>query len=259
MNKPDVLAKIKAKAEFSQLPEADILRAYSRFENRQCSEEEKIRLTRELLHRAFTAFMGRKIMKPKEKDSRWFLLRHVSTKERFNFYEELYSRILGDFKEKEISIIDLGAGINGLSYSFFKKAGKKVNYVGIEGVKQLVDVSNYFFKKNKLSAQVINESLFELKRIKKIIQMQEKPRICFLLKTIDSLEMLKRDYTKEILLELVPLCERFVVSFATRSLFKKHLFKVRRDWVIDYIKSNFELLEDFYLGNERYIVFKNKL
>ena len=256
MNREEILEKITEKKEFSQLPKKDVERAYERFERRQCSDEEKIRLTRDLLRRAFTAFMGRKIMNPKDKDARWFLLRHVSTKERFDFYERLYSRILNDFDKKEISIIDLGAGINGLSYYFFEKIGRKVKYIGVEGVKQLVDVVNYFFNKNKINAVVINESLFEIKKIKEIVKEQKRPRICFLFKTVDSLEMLKRDYTKEFLSEIVPLCDKFVVSFATRSLFKKHLFKVRRDWAIKYIKENFNILDEFELGNERYLVFK---
>lgn len=256
MNKEQLIKKIMEKKEFSQLPRKDVEKAFSLFDKEEYSDVEKVKFTRDLLKRVFTAFMGRKIMNPKDKDERWFLLRHVSTKERFDFYEEVYSRVLRDFKK--VSIIDLGAGINGLSHGFFKKVGKEVNYVGIEGVKQLVDVSNYFFSKNKINAKLIHESLFELEKIKKIIKKQKKPRVCFLFKTVDSLEMLKRDYTKDFLKEIVPLCDRFVISFATRSFFKKHLFKVRRDWAINYIKDNFEILDDFMTETERYIVFRKK-
>jgi hypothetical protein len=258
MNREELIRKIIEKKEFSQLPKKDVEKAFNKFERRECSDEEKVDLTRDLLRRAFTAFMGRKIMTPKNKDARWFLLRHVSTKERFNFYEEIYSRIFEDFDKKEISVIDLGAGINGLSYYFFKKIGRKIKYVGIEGVKQLVDVVNYFFDKNKINAKVINESLFEIEKIKEIIKKQKKPRVCFLFKTVDSLEMLKRDYTKEFLSEIAPLCDKFVVSFAMRSLFKRHLFEVRRDWAINFIKENFNVLDEFEIGGEKYIIFSNK-
>ena len=50
-------------------------------------------------------------------------------------------------KGKKITIIDLGAGINGLSYSFFEKINKKVKYLGIEAIGQLVKVMNNYFKK----------------------------------------------------------------------------------------------------------------
>ncbi len=256
-NNQKILKKIMSKKELSQIPKKDVERAFELFDKKEYSDLEKIKLTRELLRRVFTAFMGRRIMNPKDKDARWFLLRHVSTRERFDFYEKIYERLLGNIRERELSVIDLGAGINGLSYGFFPK-NKKINYLGVEGVKQLVDVVNYFFKKNKINARVLHESLFELERIKEIIQKQKNPRICFLFKTVDSLEMLERNYTKKFLAEIAPLCNRIIVSFATRSLFRKHLFKVRRDWAVNYIKQNFRVLDDFEIGSERYIVFQNR-
>ena len=253
----ELIKRISSKKEFSLLPKKDVEKAFNIFNKKKYSDSEKVKLTRDLLKRVFTAFMGRRIMNPKDKDARWFLLRHVSTKERFDFYNEIYERIFREMKEKEISVIDLGAGINGLSYDFFPK-NKKINYFGIEGVKQLVDVVNYFFQKNKINARVIHESLFELEKIKKLIGQQKKPRIIFLFKTIDSLEMLERNYTKKFLKELASLGDKFVVSFATRSLFRKHLFRVRRDWAINYIKENFKILDDFEIGIERFLSFQYK-
>ena len=259
MNKQEIIEKVIAKKEFSKLPKKDVEKAFSLFDKQEYSDIEKVKMTRELLKRVFTAFMGRKIMNPKDKDARWFLLRHVSTKERFDFYEEVYKKIFKGFckSDEQVNVIDLGAGINGMSYDYLKKICKNVNYLGIEGVKQLVDVVNFYFIKNKISGKMINESLFELEKIKKIIKKQKKPRICFLFKTVDSLEMLKKDYTKRFLSELVVLCDRFVVSFATRSFFKKHLFKVRRDWAINYVQENFRVINDFERGGERYLVFEN--
>jgi hypothetical protein len=249
--------KITKKKEFSNLPKEDVKKAFEIFEKRQVSEEEKIRLTRDLLRRVFSAFMGRKIMTPKSKEAKWFLTKHVSTKERFDFYKELYLKLLKEFNEG--SVVDLGAGINGISYEYFKKAGKKVDYLGIEAVGQLVDVTNFYFKTNKISnAKAVHLSLFELEKVKKLIKKQKKPRIGFLFKTVDSLEMLERNYSKKFLKEVVPLFDKFVVSFAMRSLFKKSLFKVRRDWAINFIKENFKVLEDFQLESERYIVFQKK-
>ena len=82
-NKMDlkIYQKITAKKEFSQLPKKDVEKAYSCFEKRQVSDEEnqrfsvsktlhrkqkvldeeKIRLTRELLHKVFGAFSSRKV------------------------------------------------------------------------------------------------------------------------------------------------------------------------------------------------------
>jgi len=56
----------------------------------------------------------------------------------------------------------------------------------------------------------------------------------------------------------VPLVDRVVVSFATRSLVKRTRFKAQRNWIVDFIKNNFSILDDFELGSERYVVFERK-
>jgi len=261
--------KITEKKEFSRLPKKDVETAFTHFAKRQCSEEEKIKLTRDLLRKVFSAFASHKILSPKNKNGpsvrtpksrseEWILRKHLSTRERLPFYREVYGRILKNEK-KDFSLIDLGAGINGFSYIFFEKLGLKPRYVGVEAVGQLADLMNDYFKKTKKDGKVIHASLFELEKIKKIISGQKKPRIVFLLKTIDSLEMLEDNYSKKLLLEIAPLCDKIIASFATGSMIKKTKFRAKRNWIVDFIRENFELTDDFEIGNERYVIFKNKL
>ena len=159
------------------------------------------------------------------------LKKHISTRERFEFYPEVYKRILKDFKGG--TIIDLGAGINGLSYSYFDN---KVDYVGVEAMNQLVNLMNSYFQKEEIKqARAIQASLFDLNKIKKIILKTVKPRIIFLFKTLDSLEMLEKDFSKKLLKEIVPLVDKVVVSFATKSLISKTNFKVKRYWFENFI------------------------
>jgi hypothetical protein len=258
MDEKQILEEIKNKRDFSKLPNSDILMAYKKFERRQCSDEEKIRLTRDLLRKIYSAFVSEKLLSVKDKDEEWFLRKHLSTCERANSYFKLYEKLLNKIDEKEISIIDLGAGINGFSYKSFPK-NIKLNYIAVEAIGQLVDLINFYFEKNKLNGKAIHESLFELEKIKEIIEKCKKPRILFLFKVIDSLEMLEDNYSKTFLQEITPLANKIVVSFATRSMLKKEKFKVNRKWIVDFIKENFELLDDFELNGERYIVFKSKL
>jgi len=249
MNK-SILEKIKEKREFSQLPEKDIEMAFSLFEKRQETEEEKIRLTRELLRKIFSAFISKKLLSLKNKEPEWILRKHISTCERLSHYEQIYKRIFKEYKEA--SVVDLGAGINGFSYKFFIG---KVKYTAIESVGQLIELMNFYFKKNKLNAWAIHFSLFEKNKVKEIIKNEKKPRIVFLFKVIDSLEMLKRDYSKELISEIVPFADKVVVSFATRSLGNREKFKAKRNWIVGFVKDNFTLLDDFEIGGERYIAF----
>ena len=248
-----ILAEIKKKREFSQLPEKDIELAYSQFEKRQATEEEKIKLTKELLRKLFSVFVSKKLLVLKNKEPEWILRKHISTRERLPYYEKLYKRILGNWEKA--SIIDLGAGINGFSYSFFKKIRINVNYIGVESVGQLVDLTNLHFKTKKLNGKSIHLSLFEKEKVLNIIKKEKKPKIVFMFKVIDALEDLKRDYSKELLLEIAPLVDKVVVSFATKSLGNRRSFKAKRSWILEFIKENFNILDNFEVGGERYIVF----
>ena len=85
-----------------------------------------------------------------------------------------------------------------------------------------------------------------------------KPRIVFLFKVFDSLEMLERNYSKKLLLEFVPIVDKVVISFATRSLVNRKKFLAQRKWLTNFIEDKFNVLDDFEIGGERYICFEKQ-
>mgnify|MGYP001356326539 FL=1 len=255
MSKAELIKKITMKKEFSQLPKKDIILAFEKFDKDKYSDEEKFKFTRDLLRKVFSAFTSRKILSLKDKNEEWILKKHLSTRERFSHYEEIYLKLLKNFN-KNATVMDLGAGVNGFSYNYFKKIKFNINYIAIESIGQLVSLTNNYFKENKIKAKAIHLSLFELEKIKKIIIKTKKPRIVFLFKVIDSLEMLERDYSKKLISEISPLVDKIVLSFATKSMIKRKKFKVRRNWIINFIKENFKIIDDFEIRDERYIIFK---
>lgn len=246
-----ILNKIMEKREFSELPRMDVEKTFSKFSNRQVSDKEKVRLTREHLHKVFSAFGSKKLLSPKNKTPEWFLRKHLSTRERIGFYEKIYSRLIG----KEKVVFDLGSGINGFSYEHFPK---KVKYISFEAVGQWVDLMNEYFKENKFDAIAIHKSLFDLDSIKLLIDKERGQKIIFLFKVLDSLEMAESDYSKKLLKEVTPLASKVVVSFPTESMIRRKRFRSNRRWIVEFIKDNFELIEDFKLGSERFIVFSKK-
>jgi hypothetical protein len=245
-----IFEKIREKREFSQLPEKDIEMAFSHYEKRQANEDEKIKLTKELLRKVFSAFISQKLLSLKNKEPEWILRKHISTRERLPYYEKIYKRIFEGYKGA--SVIDLGAGINGFSFPFFERL--KIDYTAIESVGQLVELMNFYFKEKKLLGKAIHLSLFDKEKVKKIIEREKKPKIIFMFKVIDALESLKPNYSKELISEIVPLAEKVVISFATRSLGSREKFKAKRNWIVDFIKENFNILDDFELGGERYVI-----
>ena len=260
----ELIKKVMKKREFSRLPERDVMLAFGKFDNGKYGDEEKVKLTRELLHKVFGAFASQKLLSPKSKDVEWILRKHLSTRERLPYYEKVYDRLLKGFEK--VSIIDLGAGINGFSYNYFEK---DVNYIGVEAIGQLVDLMNDYFVKEKIEGKAVHLSLFELEKIKKLIKEVKGNKIVFLFKTVDCLEMLKKDYSKKLVSGIVDLVNtqgghenlsrgRVVVSFATKSMGKGTRFRANRNWFFDFVKKDFKVLDDFEIGGERYLVFSKK-
>jgi hypothetical protein len=69
--------------------------------------------------------------------------------------------------------------------------------------------------------------------------------------------MLERNYSKKLLMEIVPLVKKVVVSFATRSIGARKKFFAKRNWMLNFIEENFEISDDFEISGERYIVFSS--
>jgi hypothetical protein len=252
-----LIKKIKSKREFSELREIDIEKNFELFSKKQISEEEKISLTKEQLRKLFSAFLSKKLLSLKDKPYEWILRKHISTRERLPYYDCLYKKLFLNTRDNEnLTVFDLGVGINGFSYNFFPK-NKKIEYIGFESVGQLVNLTNYFFKTNNIKGKCFHLSLFELEEIKKIIKEKKGKKIVFLFKIIDALESVELDYSKKLIFELMPLIDEIVLSFSTKSLGGKNKFKVDRKWILNFIKENFDVLEEFEFGNEKYIVFKS--
>ena len=183
------------------------------------------------------------------------LRKHLSTRERLPYYGQIYGRFFRDLRGFRGTIFDLGAGVNGFSVEFLPN----LRYVGIEGIGQLVKLMNSYFEKQKLNAIAVHLSLFQLEKIKQLIKKEKGKKIVFLFKVLDSLETLKRDYSKRLLLELSSLVDRVIISFATESMLRRKKFRVKRNWILDFISENFLIIDDFEIGGERYISFeKNK-
>ncbi|MEA3330018.1 MAG: hypothetical protein U9Q06_04720, partial [Nanoarchaeota archaeon] len=222
----EIFDKVVEKKEFSQLPKEDVELAFKTFEKSQISDEEKVKKTRNLLRQIYSGFGSKKLMNWKNKSADEVLKKHLSTRERYNYYEEIYSRLLNGLEK--YSVVDLGAGVNGFSYNFFKG---EVDYLGVEAVGQFVTLTNDFFKKKRIKGLAVHLSLFDKKKVINLIKKMKTPRIVFMFKVIDSLEKLERNYTLEFLRELKTVdIKKIVVSFATESWFKRKKFFAKRNW-----------------------------
>jgi len=255
MNKEEIIQKIIEKKEFNDLPKKDVEKIFSLCDRKDLLDEEKIKITRNLLRRVYSAFTSEKIFKLRDKSEEWIMNKHLSTKERLDFYPKIYKKIFEGF-DKKVCVVDLGAGINGLSYKFMTQYVKR--YIGVEALGQLVLMVNEYFKGNKIKGKMFHESLFNLGKIKEIIDREEEEKVLFLFKVADCLEMVERDYTKKLVLEIMPFFKRGVLSYATKSLVKQKKFYSKRIWLKEFLEENYQIINEFEFGGEEYILIENK-
>ena len=246
---------IMKKPQYAELPRKDVETVFKQFKRQNYGDEELKKLVREKLRMLYSSFSGKKLFLWKGKSSDDILKKHLSTRERYEHYGEIYTRILKKLPEK-ISVIDLGAGVNGFSYRYFKKFGFTVDYAGVEAIGQLADLSKEYFEREKLKAKSYHGSLFDLELLKEVYKKTKKPRVVFLLKVVDALEAVERNYSLKLISYLFEECDvdRIIISFATASMFRKKKFYINRNWLTDFLQEKYQIIDDFELGYERYYV-----
>ena len=246
---------IMKKPQYAELPRKDVEVVFGQFSRKKYSDEEIKKLVREKLRMLYSSFSGKKLFLWKGKSADDVLKKHLSTRERYEYYEEIYTRILKKLPEK-ISVIDLGAGVNGFSYDYFKKFGFVIDYVGVEAIGQLAILTKEYFEREKLKAKSYHGSLFDLDLLNKVIGKTKKPRVVFLFKVVDALESVERNYSLKLISYLFEECDvdRIIISFATASMFRKKKFYINRHWLTDFLQEKYQITDDFELGYEKYYV-----
>lgn len=248
MENSELLAKVKKKKEFSELPDSIVLKVLNSEKLKNLSESERVKNTRAFLRKYFAVFLTNKIIKGKLNEDE-ILKKHISSRERN--YDEVYKKIL----ENEKCIVDLGAGVNGFSFKFIRKFSE-AKYIGLEATKVLVDQTNSYFKKNNFNAEAKWGDLFNLDEVLNLIKKQEKPVAVWMFNVIDALEFLEKNFSKKLISEILNKADKIVLSFPTRSLTKKTKFRVKRNWLLNFIEENSDVTETFESNNEKFIIFR---
>ena len=188
----------------------------------------------------------------KNKDEIFELLKlHKSTRERVNFYDEIYKQIFIWYTPKS-GICDLACGLNPLSYFMFEnKLPKNFSFFVSDLNPKDMNYLNLFFKKFKINGVAISYDITNLKFLE-----DKNFRSCdlvFLFKALDSFESAKKNISKEIL-EKIPQ-KHIVVSFPTKSLVSKEEFKKeKRNWLFNFLDKNGWKYETFEVENELFIL-----
>jgi hypothetical protein len=202
----------------------------------------------------------------KELHDKLFLL-HKSTKERMDHYEELYQTIfdaidtfeknekekLLDDTYKTYLFMDLACGMNPLSSFLFKDKIKKyyASDISTEDCEFLKD----YFDTTSIDAIIFPADLTNEKIFYKLEKI--KVDICFIFKTLDGLERIKRDISEDLLKSIST--KYFAVTFPTLSIggvreIKEH----RRLWFEKFLDKVEWKYEKFTMGSELLYVIRKK-
>jgi len=218
-----LVEKIKEKRELSDLPNEFVEKILSEVDPK-LNDRARLKKTREKLRKIYGMF---KIGENLEKN--------ISAKTRD--YKDLYKKIFS-LTGKPKKIIELGCGLNGLSIKDF---GFKTGYYGYDLSGKYCELSNNYFKTNKLDAECIQMDLSEINNFKKI-------PIC-------DVVLCKRDISKDILKVLK--CKYFVVSFSTKGLGGGvNIKKKQRVWFIRFLEELNLKFERFETRDELFYIVK---
>lgn len=239
-----LINEVKRKREFSQLPDSIVERALLKSGN-------DVKNARAILRKYFGVFLTNRILKKTGED---LLENHLSSKKRD--YEKFYGEIFGD--KKFLSVVDIGAGVNGFSMKFLKEFGIE-NYYGIEASGQLVKKMNEFFKEKYYDSNYIWLDLFEIDEVKKIILGAKSPRVIFLFQIVDALESFGKNYSKKLMsmiLENISENDKVIITLPIESLGGRKKFAVNRKWLVDFLSGNSKIEKDFEMNGERVVVIR---
>ena len=145
---------------------------------------------------------------------------------------EFYKEVFDEFKPK--SVMDLGCGLEPLRYTTINPNTKYYCYdINIKEIKKI----NELFKKNNINGKARSFNLInDLSNLPKV-------DLCMILKVLESLESIKKNFSKELLKKIKS--KIIIVSFAKIALGKNiRIKKAGRSWFRRILK---ELNYNYYI------------
>ena len=178
------------------------------------------------------------------------LLTNLSTKERLEIYDSLYSDIFSITGNPE-SILDLGSGINPVSYPFL--GIDKIKWTAYElSENDCKFLDEYFKIITKHTGLKGKAELVDLSFVKEF----PKTDVCFLFKVLEALDMKGHKLSEELLKRIKS--KWIVVSFSSRTISGKKMMFSRRGWIEMMLNRNGYSFKEIEKENEVFYVIKNK-
>ena len=215
-----------------------------------------VRSIRSELHASYGRFQTKKKGKrelyakdlPSMQAHEQLLRTNTSTNERLQQYQELYEQLFA-ITGKPKSILDLGCGINPVSFPFMRL--QKVKYKAYDIATEDVQFLHKYFKQMKISGEAKVLDVSDLEKIKQL----EKSDVAFLFAVLDPLERGKGHKLSEELLLIIP-AKWLVVSFSIKTVSGRQMNHPFRGWIEQMLTRRGLSFERFMTNNELFYVIK---
>jgi len=152
-----------------------------------------------------------------EDDYKLILSSHLSTKERFDSYPQIYGQIFKIIKPKVI--LDLGCGLNPLSYHYL---GRKVRYIASDIDKGNLDFIQQFFNLSGIDGKTLLLNLQYKEDIQKLVFIE--CDICFMFKLLEIDKRIAEDIVSAANAKYI------IASFSTINLKGEIMARPEREW-----------------------------
>ncbi len=270
-----LVEKIKLKGTLRALPDFYVLKEVDEYrtKNPKASPMEIFKAVRKRLHESYGAFQTRRKRKrllyleelklareenwdkPENnamKEIRERILRtSVSSGERLDSdYELIYEKIKKEFGKDLKSVMDLGCGINPVSFKL--QDFKKVKIYAYDIDSSDIDFLNKYFKTIGLDGEAHVLDLHDLNSIDKLPKVD----LCLLYKVIDPLEKRGHEFSEELIRRIK--AKNLVVSFATKTIARRNMNYPKRGWFEQMIKRLKKTYKIVSTSNEIYYIVKNE-
>jgi len=269
----NLLKKIKQNKKYKSIADeivVDEIKKYLKSNPNAREDKQTISEIRAKLHRLYSSYQNKK--KNKRNDYLEELKQNMknnqdilditnklistmrSSKERINNYKNIYQEIF-KITKKPKTILDLGAGINLVSYPLMNL--KSLTYYSYDIDEKDIEFLNNYFKIMKAKGLKGKAAIINLRNLKKIFSLPSS-NIIFIWKTIDLIDEKKRKISEELIKILIKKTDYIVISFATSTLSGKSMNLPKRrgfELMLDRNNLKFKTIE---IDNEIfYVVSKN--
>jgi 16S rRNA (guanine(1405)-N(7))-methyltransferase len=169
---------------------------------------------------------------------------HRSSKERLEFYSEIYNKIFSKV-DKISSVMDLACGMNPFSYIFIPEYKEK-KYICVELNQADCKTINEFFKASGLKGKAVSMDLSKKENINKL----PKADVSLLFKMITTIE--EKEWILEELIKSLK-SRYIIVSLPTRTISGKKM-KTTGIWINEMAEKLGYKTENFEVENEIFYI-----